>query len=129
MTDGTPIYTFAIDGEVLFKRYFDGTALFSELRDYYDGEAYRFAVPVAEWDAMTALLREHGFEPTTVEEFDAFCVVKAEYTSHTEILRDAVVHWSRRGHNFFLMKDPTAVEAAVERGATPVAETDLVVGL
>lgn len=127
--DADPIYVFEIDNTYLFKQYFEHEDLFRELRDYYNDEQYRFEVPATEFDDVRELLGDYFYEPVTVEEFGEFCVVKEQYTAHAEILRNAVETWSRHGHNFFLMKDPLAVDQAVEQGAERVEETEFVVGV
>lgn len=128
--DREPIYVFRLDDEYVFRHYFELTDCFDALSEFYDDDAYRFAVPEREWDDVVGTLREFYYDPEVVEDVEPFVVVKEEYTPHAEILRNSVANWTRRGHNFFLMTDPLSVERAVqEQGATPVAETDLVVGL
>ena len=127
---GEPVYVFVLDHTYVFKRYFGQNDLFEELSEHYDNDEYRFEVPGNAWDEVTSVLREYGYEPEVVEDVEPFVVVKEEYTKHAAILKDSVEHWSRRGYNFFLMKDPLTAERAVEEhGATPAAETDLAVGL
>jgi hypothetical protein len=127
--DRGPLHCFELEGEILFKQYFEHTDLFEELQPYYDEEHYRFAVPAAEFDGVADTLVDYWYEPVIVDAPSAFVVVKQQYTEHPDILRDAVAHWTRRDRNFFLMKDPLAVDAAVERGATRVEETDLKAGI
>jgi len=127
---GHPIYVFPLDRRYVFKHYFELNDCFDALADYYDHDEYRFAVPVDRWDGAVATLHDYGYEPTVVEGVEPFVVVKEQYTKHADILRASVQHWTRRGYNFFLLKDPFAVERAIqEHGATPVSETDLVVGI
>lgn len=128
--DREPIYVFRLDDAYVFRHYFELTDCFDALAEFYDDEAYRFEVPDREWDDVVGTLREFYYDPEVVEDVEPFVVVKEAYTPHAEILRNSVANWTRRGYNFFLMTDPLAVERAVqEEGATPVAETDLVVGL
>ena len=128
--DREPVYVFELDHAYVFRRYFELNEVFDELRDYYDADEYRFEVPEPDWDDTVEVLRTYYFEPEVVEDVAGFVVVKEQYTKHAEILKNSVAHWTRRGYNFFLMKDPLAVERAVqEQGATPASETDLVVGL
>lgn len=128
--DREPIYVFVLDRAYVFKRYLELNELFDELRDFYDADEYRFEVPEREWDEVAATLRAYAYEPTVIEDVEAFVVVKEQYTTHAEILKHSVANWTRRGYHFFLLKDPLSVERAVEEhGATPVAETDLVVGV
>ena len=64
-----------------------------------------------------------------VTDLEPYCVVVEKYDEHATVLKQSVATWERQGHRFFLMKDDLAVREAVERGATPVGETDFVVGL
>ena len=129
MTEGPELYVFELDGDYLFRRYFEASEVFDALREHYVRDAYRFEVPAEDWDGVEATLREHGFEPTVVEDPEPLCVVIGQYEKHAEILKESVANWSRREHRFFLMRSPFAVEQAVERGATPVAETDFEAGI
>lgn len=124
-----PIYVFELKESYVFKHYFERQDLFSELSDYYDDEEYRFEVPADEFRAVRELLGQNYFEPKLVDDYAAFAVVKEAYTEHADILRNSVLSWTREGYNFFIMKDPGAVEQAVERGATRIDETDLVLAL
>ena len=65
---------------------------FEALADHYDGDEYRFEVPVHEYDALAGTLRAHAYEPVVVEDLGAFCVVKEAYTPHAAILRDSVAN-------------------------------------
>jgi len=128
--DPEPIHVFLLDGTYVFKHYFELNDLFDALSEFYDGDEYRFEVPEHAWDDVAAVLREYHYDPTVVDDVATFVVVKEQYTQHAKILKNSVANWTRRGHNFFLMKEPLAVERAVqEHGATPVAETDLAVGI
>lgn len=130
-SDLEEIYAFEIDGEVLFKQYFAVKSIFRELQPYYNGEEYRFEVPSDDLGALRDQLNEYGYDLRVVAdaEIESFCVVKEQYTKHADILRNSVAHWSRDGYNFFLMKDPLAVDQALEQGAQRVGETNLVAGL
>lgn len=123
------VTVFHVGDEYLFATYFGRSDVFGELREYYDDEQYHFAVPDAEFDDVAETLRTYGYEPRVVEDVEPYCVVKERYEPHADILRESVAHWQRRGHNFFLMSDERAVEAALEQGATRVSETEFVVGL
>lgn len=125
-----PVYVFVIDRAYVFKHYFERDDVFDALSGYYDPDEYRFEVPEREWAEAAAVLREHRYDPEVVDDVAAFVVVKEQYEKHADVLRDSVAHWTRRGYEFFLLKDPVSVELAVqEHGATPVEETDMVVGL
>lgn len=127
---GQPVYVFPLDRTYVFKHYFAPNDLFDVLSEHYDGDEYRFEVPERVWDDAAVALREYGYEPIVVDDTEEFVVVKEEYTKHAEILKNSVENWTRRGYNFFLMKDPLSVEQAVqEHGATPAAETDLAAGV
>jgi methyltransferase-like protein len=124
-----PIYVFNIEESYLFTHYFARTDIFSELQEYYNDEEYRFEVPEDDFPWVLELLEENHYKPIRVEDIEEFAVVKEQYTSHSEILRNSVMYWSRDGYNFFVMQSPHAVEKAVEQGATPIEETELVLGL
>ena len=123
------ITVFKIDEEYLFSHYFAREDLFEQLSEYYYEEAYRFEIPAAEFDAVREQLAEEYIEFVVVEELEPYCVVKDKYTEHAEILRDSVVSWERDGQMFFLMKDELSVNEAIEREATPIGDTEYVVGL
>ena len=113
-----PVNAFPIDGTVLFKHYFDGDDVFARLRPYYNGNQYRFEVPVGEFDSLRRDLREHGYDVRLVDDPDEFYVLVRQYTAHPDgIFKDSVRHASTGGYNVFLMKDEAAVEAAVAGGA------------
>ena len=127
--DREPIYLFEVDDHYYFAHFVDRTDVFEHLSEYYHDDEYRFEVPTSEFDAVSDYLGDQLFEPVIVDDMASFCVVKEQYTNHAEILKRSVMHWSRRGYNFFVMKDPVAVDRAVELGATRIEDTDLVVGL
>lgn len=127
MVVSDPIYLFPVDDAYLFRRYFARTDIFDALREYYDD--YRFAVPTGDYPEVRDLLEDNHYRPIIVEDIDAFAVLKEEYTDHAGILRKSVIHYNRDGYNFFVMQSPAAVEDAVERGATRLAETDKVLGI
>ncbi|MFA9516606.1 hypothetical protein ACERIT_05225 [Halopenitus sp. H-Gu1] len=127
--DAERINLFEIDGQYLFKQYFERTDLFEEFREYYNDDAYRFEIPQDDLDVVRERLTEAYFEPVIVDDLESFCVVKEKYTEHAEILKHSVTHWERRGHLFFIMKDELAVKEAVERGADQLEETEFVLGL
>jgi len=124
-----PIYVFNIEESYLFTHYFARTDIFSELQEYYNDEEYRFEVPEDDFPWVLELLEENHYKPIRVEDIEEFAVVKEQYTSHSEILLNSVMYWSRDGYNFFVMQSPHAVEEAVEQGASRIEETELVLGL
>lgn len=127
--DWTTIPAFAVDETYLVTHDFEDEELFGELSEYYNGETYRFEVPSEEYDAVQDLLGEFYYELERVEDLAAYCVVKAQYTQHAAILKRSVENWTRDGHHFFVMQDCQAVDVAVEQGATPLSETEFVLGL
>lgn len=82
-------------------------------------------MPAEKFPAVKERLSEAYFEPVVIEDLEAYCVVKEQYTEHADILRDSVAKWERRGHLFFLMKDELSVMEALEQEAQRLAETDL----
>jgi hypothetical protein len=127
--DTEPIYVFELEDLYLFKFYFDRRDIFSELQEYYTDEDYRFEVPKAAFSEVQELPESNYYEPVTVDDPAGFAVVKEQYTEHAEILRNAVMHWTREGHHFFVMQDPLSVDQAVEQGATRLENTDFVLGI
>jgi hypothetical protein len=127
--DPERITVFRIDDEYLFSHYFEREDVFDSLREYYNEDEYRFEIPAEDFDTVSAQLEDEYYDPVVVEDLEPYCVVKEQYTEHAEILKQSVLNWERRGHLFFLMKDELAVQDAVERGATPIEETDLVLGI
>lgn len=120
---------FHVDEAYYFAHYFENEDLFGRLREYYDGEQYRFEVPEAEWDEVEETLWEFYYEPRVIEDVEPYCVVTGKYDEHADILRESVLTWERRGHRFFVMKTELAVDAAIEAGATPIEETAFAVGI
>lgn len=127
--DTTEINAFEVEGADLyiFSQYFDHEEIFSELREYYDSEHYRFEVPTDEIDDVEAFLGEHFYDlqrvaPAAIE---PYCVVKPKYTDYADILRNSVYHTSRDDQNVFVMQDRLSAEQAVEQGAMPLADADI----
>lgn len=123
------IYCFNIQDTYLFSHYFEQEHIFEELKEYYVEEEYHFEVPAEDLDAVTDLLEDHGFDVKLVDHLEPYTVVKEQYTPYSAILKRSVLHWQRAEHNFFLMQSPDDVAFAVEKGAIPLRETDLVLGL
>ena len=48
--DREPITVFEIDEQYLFSHYFEREDVFTALNEYYNGEQYRFEVPVDEFE-------------------------------------------------------------------------------
>lgn len=126
---GPDLHVFELNDRYLFKRYFEGADVFDALSEYYVRDEFRFEVPVDEFDAVAATLRDHGYEPTLVDDPEPFVVVTGQYEKHADILKESVANWTRREHRFFLMRGPFAVEQAVQQGATPVSDTEFEAGI
>jgi len=127
--DPDRITVFQVDDEYLFSHYFTRQDIFEQLSDYYNEDAYRFEIPTEEFDSVREQLADEYIELVVADELEPYCVVKDKYTEHADILRDSVLSWERDGQLFFLMKDDLSVKEAIEQGATPIEETDRVVGL
>lgn len=84
------------------------------------GDEYRFSHYFDRTDVFEALKEYYDGENYCFE------VPAAE---HPDVLRNSVANWECDGNLFFLTTDDRAVELAVEEGATPIAETNHVVGL
>lgn len=120
------VNAFPVDATILMKHYFDGEVVFDRLRPYYNGNQYRFEVPVSEFDSLRRFLRSHGYDVSVVERSREFYVAVRQYSAHPDgIFASSVRQESVDGFNCFLMKDRTAVEAAVAEGATPITELPL----
>lgn len=121
-----PVNAFEVGGTYLFKQYFENEDVFDRLKQYYNGEKYRFEVPPDDFDAVRKFLADHGYGLVVADAIEEFVVVVQKYTNHPEnIFRDSVANRSVDGYNGFLMTDQTAVEQAVDEGATRLSETDL----
>ncbi|WP_135820878.1 hypothetical protein [Halostella litorea] len=127
--DRERINLFHVGFEYIFSEYFDQDELFQDLNPYYDPDQYRFAVPADEIDDITSRLEDAYYDPVLVEDLEPYCVVKEKYTKHADILRESVATWERRGNLFFLLPDELTVTEAIEAGATPIEDTEFIVGL
>jgi hypothetical protein len=127
--DTTEINAFEVEDADLyiFSQYFDQQEVFSELREYYNSEQYRFEVPTDEMDRIESFLDEHVYDLNRVppDAIEPFCVVKEKYTDHVNILRNSAYHTSRGSNTVFVMQDRLSAEQAVEQGAKPLADTDI----
>lgn len=118
---------FPIENTVLFKHYFDGDGVFARLRPYYNGNEYRFEVPVGEFDSVRRFLLEHGYDVSVVEQHQPYYVVVPQYSAHPDgIFKASVRHERVDGYHAFLMTDRQAVEAMVTRGAERLTSKPLV---
>lgn len=127
--DGFDVTAFDLGDAIVFKHYFGSGELYEGIAEHYDADEYRYEVPPDEFAAVREALADHGYAVTVVEEPAPYCVVVEQYEPHATILRASVAHWTRRGHEFFLMPTVASVETAVREGATPVEETDLAAGI
>lgn len=127
--DRESVAMFRVGEQYLFAAYVDNQAVFEQIQEYYNDTEYRFEVPVEEFETVCERLEEAYLNPVEVTDLEPYCVVVERYDQHAKILRDSVATWVRRGHRFFLMESELATADAVERGATPVTETEFVVGL
>lgn len=94
----------------------------------YNEEEYRFEVPAEAFETVREELAGEYIELDVVNDREAFCVVKGQYSEYGDVLRDSVAHWERRGQRFFLLKDELAVKQAIERGAERLGDTEYVLG-
>ena len=126
--DTTEINAFEVEDADLyiFSQYFDQQEVFSELREYYNSERYRFEVPTNEMDRIESFLDGYFYNLNRVapDAIESFCVVKEKYTDHADILRNSVYHTSQGSNTVFVMQDRLSTEHAAEQGATPLADAD-----
>ena len=120
------VNVFGVGERYLFKHYFEGDAVFTRLKRYYNNQQYRFEVPVESFDEVRAFLSEHDYDLVVVDDLDRFVVVVEKYTHHPEnIFKSSVMQRGDASHNFFLLKDQAAVEQTTYGGATRLVDTDL----
>lgn len=125
--DREEINVFEVNDTYLFKQYFDNSDVFDELRQYYNQDAYRFELPdQATVQQVDATLADYFYTLDVVDDIEAYCVVVERGKDYSDILRNAVVQFDRRQHHVFLMKDQLSVDQAVEHGATPLEQTDII---
>lgn len=121
-----PVNVFAVDGRYLFKQFFEEDEVFGQLSHYYNGQKYRFEVPPDEFEAVRTFLADHGYGLVVADVVEEFTVVVRKYTDHpNNIFKNSVAKQSIDDYNCFLMTDQSAVEQAVQEGATRLTETDL----
>lgn len=113
---------FPVNGKYMFKYYFEERDLYSRLSQFYNGEKYRFEIPESELEPITLFLRENGISIAVVDDVEEYVVVKKKYTKHPKMLfKQSLLERSKSGHNLFLMKNHSAVTAAITNGAAPIA--------
>lgn len=127
VTAGTErVNVFVVEEVSLFKHYFDGEAVWDELRRYYNNNQYRFEVPPSDYERVRLFLEEHGYGLVEVEDLDEFAVIVRKYTAHPEnIFKGSVLHRSVGDYNVFVMTDRPSVEEAVAAGATRLSEAPI----
>ncbi len=117
---------FEIEGTYYFKHYFEDDDIFNRLTQFYDNDEYRFEVPENDLETVGNILQDGNKTPRLIDDPDEYVVVRQKYTRHPDILfKQSVLKRDTPDNNLFLMKDKTAVEAAITNGATALAETDL----
>ena len=121
------VNAFPTANHVLLKHYFDGEAVFERLRPFYNGNEYRFEVPVGAFDSLRRDLLEAGYELRVVDRPERYYVVVRQYSAHPDgIFKRSVRHEAVDGYHAFLMTDLEAVDAMVARGAERLAAKPLV---
>jgi hypothetical protein len=112
------VNAFPIENHVLFKHYFEGEDVFERLRPYYNGNEYRFEVPVGEFDSLRRFLFDAGYELHVVDQPERFYVVVPRYSAHPDgIFKRSVRHEVVDDYHAFLLTDLETVDAMVARGA------------
>jgi hypothetical protein len=120
------VNVFEVDDIYLFKHYFDNEAVFNRLKRFYNGQQYRFEVPPPEFEDLRSFLEEYDYELVVVDAVESFVVVVKKYTAHPDnIFKASVIQRSADGYNCFLLTDQTAVERAIQDGATRLTETNV----
>lgn len=124
---GERVNGFPIGDAYLFRHYFEGETVFDRLREYYQYEQYRFAVPTDEFDGVRRFLRDHEYALDAVPAVEEYAVVVRKYTAHPDnIFEASVCQYSRGDHTVFVMKDDDAVRRAVAEGATRLRDSPMV---
>jgi len=124
--DRESVNVFEIGGTLYFKHYFEGDDVFAKLREYYNGQQYRFEVPADDFEQLMTYLRGHGYDLERVDKIEEFTVAVEQYTSHPEnIFKASVFQAQTAEYNCFLLKDKSSVEEAVYAGAEELTELDI----
>ncbi len=118
------VNAFQVGEQYYFKFYFEETAVFSQINQYYNQYEYRFEVPAGRFEWVKEFLADAGYDLVVVSEFAPFVVVKRKFTAHPNILFEkSVFHTTVQNFNCFVMDDHDAAEAAVAAGARYLRET------
>lgn len=126
MASAEAVNVFLVDGQYLFKHYFESDEVFARIGEFYANQHYRFEVPPDRFEEVRSFLAARGYGLVVVEPIERFVVVVRQYTAHPDnIFKESVCHRSRGRFNFFLLTDGAALERAAGAGATPLADTAL----
>jgi hypothetical protein len=124
--DGERINVFELDEFYVFKHFFEMDDAFNAVRDYYNGEEYRFEVPKDELSEVKDRLADYFYELEVVDDIKEFCVARRKYSDHPKLLfRNAVDVRSRGEYKIFVMKDELGVEQALMHEPQRLMESDL----
>lgn len=124
------VNVFHVGDEYLFRHYFDGEAVFEQLKPYYESQEYRFAVPAHKFEPLQVRLRDRGYDLRVVEDPEPFGAVVKKYRTHPEnVFKAAVLQRSTREYNVFFLRDRHEVAKAVKQGATRLVDTDIEIDL
>jgi len=122
--DREEITAFEVDGNYLFKQYFDRDDVFDALDSYYNQDKYRFEVKECELNEVQQILDEYFYDLQIADELEEYCVVMDQDIDYNDVLRNTVLTKRRGDHVVFLMKYLLSVEQAEEMGAKRLSETD-----
>ena len=112
------ITMFKAGGRWIFKHFFDDSAIFKELADYYNKDLYRFEFKtMGERNKALKLLELRGFEVELVEDLRGYVVKLPRYSKYAPVLKISVAMIESPEWRIFLMKDLAAVEEAQRQGA------------
>lgn len=126
----TRVTVFRVGDRHLFRHYFEEDAVFERLQPYYERYEHRFSVPDARIAGVRDFLEGRGYDLVTAEDPDRYAVAVRKYTDHPQVVFDeAVLQVGTEGHNVFVLSDRTAVERAVEQGASPLRELGMTLDL
>jgi hypothetical protein len=121
------VNVFPFNNTMVFKYYFDGEEVFDELRTYYNSNKYRFEVPGEAYDSLRRFLLNHGYELSIVDRPEEYYVIVPQYSAHPDgIFKQSVHHEPVDDYHAFLMKDLSAVDVMVMRGAERLESKPLI---
>ena len=112
------IIMFKTAGGWIFKHFFDDSAAFKELADYYNKDLFRFEFKtVGERNKALKLLELRGFEVELVEDLRGYAVKLPRYSKYAPVLKNSVAMIETPEWRIFLMKDLAAMEESKRQGA------------